>query len=310
MQTGSATKPLHAGGRTREMIVRHAPWVIGLVSIALMVGLLILVYVDRAAKLPSGYSESWNFSNVFNFVVNMAVPTIGIVLASRRPENRIGWLFLAAGFSLGLSTFGSAYGLHALVVEHGSLPLGLLFAWAGNWTWAVSIAALAFLFLLFPTGHLPSARWRTPAWVAGVGMGILTAESIVTATLTWNHPFRQTNASGALGLLGFLAFAGPLIIALAISLVAVVVRFRRSSGEERLQLKWFAAGAILVFLTQIAGIFSNNQSVLQGFSFIVLYTAIGIAVLKYRLYEIDVVISKTVVYGVLAAFFTLVYVAV
>ncbi|HEX3327129.1 MAG TPA: histidine kinase [Actinomycetota bacterium] len=310
MQTKGAAKPVFAERRTRETIVRYAPWVIGLVSIALMIGLLILTYIDRAASLPHGYSEPWNFSNVFNNVVNLAVPIIGIVLASRRPENRIGWLFLGAGFSLGLSTFGTAYGLHALVVHHGSFPLGHVFAWASNWTWAVAIAALAFLFLLFPTGRLPSPRWRVPARVVGVAMGILTAEAILFATLGWNHPFRQTNASGALALLGFLAFALPLIIALAISLVAVVVRFRSSVGDERLQLKWFAAGALLVFITEIAGIFSSSQSILEGLAFMFLYAAIGIAVLKYRLYEIDVVISKTVVYGVLAAFFTLIYVAV
>jgi signal transduction histidine kinase len=310
MQTGSATRPLQAAGRTRETIVRHAPWVIGLISIAMMIGLLILIYVDRAARHPAGFSEPWNFSNVFNNVVNMAVPTIGIVLASRRPENRIGWLFLGAGLSLSLSTFGSAYGVHALVIEPGSLPLGREFAWAANWTWAIAIAALIFLFLLFPTGHLASPRWRIPAWVAGVGMGILTAEGILFATLSWAHPFRQTNSSGPLAFLAFLAFAGPIIIALAISFVAVVVRFRKSVGDERLQLKWFAAGAVLVIIAEIAGVFSSSQSLVEGLAFMFLYAAIGIAVLKYRLYEIDVVISKTVVYGLLAAFFTLVYVAV
>jgi signal transduction histidine kinase len=284
--------------------------VIGLISIAMMIGLLILIYVDRAARHPAGFSEPWNFSNVFNNVVNMAVPTIGIVLASRRPENRIGWLFLGAGLSLSLSTFGSAYGVHALVVEHGSLPLGREFAWAANWTWAIAIAALVFLFLLFPTGNLPSPRWRVPARVAGAGMGILMTEGILFATLGWYHPFRQTNSSGFPSLLGFLAFAAPLIIGLAISLVAVVVRFRRSVGEERLQLKWFAAGAVLVIIAEIAGLFSSSQSLFEGLAFMFLYAAIGIAVLKYRLYEIDVVISKTVVYGVLAAFFTLIYVAV
>jgi signal transduction histidine kinase len=289
----------------KATVARRWAWSVGVISIALMIGLLMLLYVDRDARLPSDYSEGWDLSNVFNNVVNMGVPLIGIVLASRRPQNRIGWLFLGAGFSLALSSFGTAYGLHALVVDPGSLRA---LAWAGNALGLLALCALPFLFLLFPTGHLPSARWRPVGWVVGVAMTSLAAEGLLFATLGWNHPFRQTND---LGLVGFLlGFGFPLVTALTTSITAVVVRFRRSVGEERLQMKWFAGGAVLVFVTQIAGLFSSTPSVLQGLAFVALYVAIAVAILKYRLYEIDVVISKTVVYGLLAAFFTAVYVIV
>jgi hypothetical protein len=88
----------------------------------------------------------------------MAVPVAGFVLASRRPGNRIGWLFLAAGLSLGLNSFSNGYALHARIVYHGSLPGGRLFAWLASWTWVIQTAMLAFLFLLFPTGRLRSPR--------------------------------------------------------------------------------------------------------------------------------------------------------
>jgi signal transduction histidine kinase len=291
----------------RNAALRLGPWLIGSVSIALMIGLLILLFVDRNATLPRNYTEGWDLSNVLNGAVNIAVPVIGIILASRRPENRIGWLFLAAGFTLGLASFGVAYGLHALVVDPGSLPAGRLLAWAGNWVGLFPIGALMFLFLLFPTGHLPSPRWRSMGWLVGVAMTMLVLQALIFSTFQWRHPFGNSND---LGLLGFLGFAVPSVVALIVSLVAVVVRFRSSVGEERLQLKWFAAGAVLVIASQLAGVFASNTAALQALAFIGLYGAIGIAVLRYRLYEIDVVIRKTVVYAVLAAFFTAVYVAV
>jgi signal transduction histidine kinase len=291
-------------------------WSVGTVSIAMMVGALVLIFVDRHAAVPVG-SDQWTFSNVLNDMVNIAGITIGIVLASRRPDNRIGWLFLAAGFALGLSAFGTSYGLHALVADPGSLPAGRAFAWVGGWTGLIPVGMLAFLFLLFPTGHLRSPRWRPVAWFVGCAFALVTGALLVFSTLGWKDPYRQSSSGGSL--LGFLLFALPFVFALAASLAAVVVRFRGSVGDERLQLKWFATGAALVVPTFIASFFLSSSSsasppaaisVVQSLTFVFLFAAIGVAVMKYRLYEIDVVISKTVVYGVLAAFFTAVYVAV
>jgi signal transduction histidine kinase len=293
-------------------------WSVGIVSIVLMAGGLVFMFVDRHIALPAVTAEgaSWTFSNVLNVVVNMAVPILGIVLASRRPENRIGWVFVVAGFSLGLSQFGTSYGLHALVADPGSLPAGRVFAWVGNSIGLVAIGALAFLFLLFPTGHLRSARWRPAAWFVGGAFALNTATAMVFASQAWSDPFTQPSSGSPFTTFVFFAlFLLPVVGSLAVSLTAVIVRFRKSAGDERLQLKWFATGAVLVFVTLVASIVTAGglsvvASVLESLSFIVLFAAIGIAVLKYRLYEIDVVISKTVVYGVLAAFFTAVYVAV
>ncbi len=285
-------------------------WSIGTFSIALMVGALALMFIDRHAALPAVISGgSWNFSNVLSAAVNIAVPTIGIILASRRPENTIGWLFLGAGLTLGLGAFGLSYGAHALVASPGSLPAGRLFAWV-NWIGIVPLGVLMFLFLLFPTGHVRSPRWRPVAWFIGGAFALLTTLALISSTEAWNHPYRQSLSSGLIGLLFVLLFVAPLVLALA----AVVVRFRGSVGEERLQLKWFATAAALLVATFIASFFSSSSSlppvisVLQSLAFVFLYTAIGIAVLKYRLYEIDVVISRAVVYGTLAVFITLVYV--
>jgi signal transduction histidine kinase len=285
-------------------------WSIGTFSIALIVGQLVLMFIDRHAALPDAISGGrWNFSNVLSAAVNIAVPVIGIVLASRRPENTIGWLFVAAGITLGLGAFGLSYGAHALVASPGSLPAGRLFAWI-NWVGLIPLGVLLFLFFLFPTGHLRSPRWRPAARFVGGAFALLTAIALISSTEAWKHPYSQSLSLGLAGLLFLVLIVAALVLALA----AVVVRFRGSVGEERLQLKWFATAAALLVATFIASFFSSSSSpppvisVLQSLAFVFLYTAIGIAVLKYRLYEIDVVISKAVVYGTLAVFITLVYV--
>jgi signal transduction histidine kinase len=275
-------------------------------SIALMAGGMILAYVDR--HVPAGVTN-WDFTAIFTDVVNMAVPVVGFVLASRRPANRVGWLFLVAGLALALGTFTGPYALHALRVAPGSLPAGRLVAWLNNWAFVIESAMLAFLLLLFPNGRLRSRRWRPAAWfVAGVytSVGLVL---IIRATRFWAHPFHAFPD----GLYRWVLIAILILLPVTyvISVVAVVVRFALSSGEERLQLKWFAAAALFVVAATISTIVTNSlaANVLQSLAFLCLYAAIGIAVLKYRLYEIDIVISKAVQYGSLAVFITAVYAA-
>ena len=291
------------------MRARTARWVAGGVaagSIALMVGGLALAYVDRH-RLP-GSLTSWDFPDVFMDVVNMGVPVLGFVLASRRPANRIGWLFLAAGLALGLSGFSNQYALHALVAAPGSLPAGRAVAWFSNWIWVIQVAGLAFLLLLFPTGRLRSRRWRPAAWFLG-GVFTLTAAGPARCAPPGSGRTRSARSVTAQNPQVLTAILVLMPATLVVGVAAVVVRFARSSGEERLQLKWFAAAALLVVATMIPSIVTSSvvAGVLQNLAVLCLYAAIGIAVLKYRLYEIDIVISKAVLYGSLAVFITAVY---
>jgi signal transduction histidine kinase len=230
-----------------------------------------------------------------------------LVLASRRPANRLGWLFLVAGLALGLGGFSAAYGLHALVADPGSLPAGRAFAWLSKWVWTIPIAMLSYAFLLFPTGRLRSRRWRPAAWFVGGAFIFTGGALLVHATRFWADPFGPASRHGSPLLLA--AIVALVVAALVVSVVAVVVRFARSVGEERLQLKWFAAAAVLVVATFIASSLKSSAvvNVVQNVAFLCLWAAIGIAVLKYRLYDIDVVISKAVLYGSLAVFITAVY---
>jgi two-component system, NarL family, sensor kinase len=298
----------------RESTARRLAWSIGILSVALMVAGLVIMFVDRHVILPQ-VSDSWTFSSVLDVVVNIGVPAIGLVIASKRRENPLGWLLLTAGLALGLTTFCRAYALYALVVNPGSLPAGRGFAWLSNWMWTIPISLLPFLFLLFPTGRLPASRWRPVTWFCGAVLIALTGGAVVHATLAWSRPFAEESAlspstftTTANMVLILALFALP--VAFLLSFVALARRYARSRGDERLQLKWFVTAAALVAVTFIVTFLTDTVGgqVLFDLSLVFLYVAIGIAILKYRLYEIDVLINRAVVYGGLAAFITAVYV--
>ena len=300
------------GGRGIQMSAGTARWVAGCaaaVSVALTVAGLVLAYVDRL--LVPGSLTGWTFPNISSQMVNIAVPVAGFVIASRRPENRIGWLFLVAGLGLGLSGFSGQYALHALIVDHGSLAAGRVFAWLSNWVWVIPVAMLAFLFLLFPTGRLRSPRWRPVGWFVGGAFALTAAGDLGIAIHFWAHPFALSGSGSPGGLTGlfFLMTTGLVSAALLVSVVALVVRFAKSSGDERLQLKWCAAAALVLAVVFVGSMWVNSAavSVLQSLAFLCLWTAIAMAVLKYRLYDIDRIISRTLAYAIVTGLLVGVY---
>jgi signal transduction histidine kinase len=292
-------------------------WTVGIFSIALLVGALVLILVVRnEIALPESVG-AWSLLAVFDIAVNIPVPILGILIAARRPKNAIGWIYLGASLALGLSAFGQVYAIHALLVDPGVLPGGRFMAWLSTGLLPVAICLLPFLFLLFPTGHLPSRRWRPVAWLSAVVLVFLTFGAVVFATAIWAKPFAGFNepVTGALVQTAravFLVAAFSFPLAMLLSFASVVVRFRRSTGDERLQLKWFVTAAAVVAITFSVGFFSETiaASAAATLSLLFMDVAIALAILKYRLYEIDVIIGKTIVYGVLAAFITGVYVIV
>jgi hypothetical protein len=273
-------------------------------AVALRVGTVLLAYLDRHRLSAS--LTGWDFNDVIANVSSLAAAVVGFVLAWRRPANVIGWLLLTV--DLGLDSFTRQYGLHALVAAPGSLPAGRAIAWLSGWIWlVVSEPMFAFILLLFPTGRLPSPRWRPAAWFIVGGYAAATAIALAVTTRNWSHPF--ANAYQVTGVLAD-AFLVLLPAAPVVAVTALIVRFWRSAGEERMQLKWFAAAAAFVVLTFIPGYLTNGApafAVLSQLGGVWLLVSIGVAVLKYRLYGIDIVISKAVLYGTLAAFITAVY---
>ena len=292
------------------MSARTARWVAGCAaagSVALIGGGVALAYVDR--HLVPASQTAWTVSGVSQQVVNVSTAVIGFVLASKRPENRIGWLFLVAGLTLGLGGFSDAYALHALAADRGPVLAGRAFGWLNNWIWVTPVAMLAFLLLLFPTGYVRSRPWRRAGWFIGGVFAFAVVWLLIAATSLWAHPF--TSGQGWAGLVGllFLSTAVLLSAALLISVTALVVRFAKSSGEERLQLKWCAAAALVLIVVFVTSIWVNSAAVnvLENVAFVCLWTAIAVAVLKYRLYEIDRIISRTLAYAIVTGLLVGVY---
>ncbi|HEY6566025.1 MAG TPA: histidine kinase, partial [Actinomycetota bacterium] len=300
-------------GRSKRVDV--IVWSVGLVSIALSLAALALMATNQGTVLPEAIARR-DLTTALDVAVNALVPVIGIVLATRAPGNPIGWLFLGAGLFLGLGSFAQEYAIRALLTDPGSLPVAYFFAWLSNWVGAVPTGVLPFLFLLFPDGKPVSAGWRWALWASGITLAVFTVSSMALGLQVWSQPFEREifRVSGEGSAIAIVAFTGAVVLMLLwifVGLASLVVRFRGSVGEERLQLKWFVTAAALVAVCFSAStIISDHWQWLSTLSLLFLYVSIAIAVLKYRLYDIDVVIGKTVVFTVLAGFITLVYVGI
>jgi hypothetical protein len=306
---------------SRAGVRRWSADLLAAVALALEVGSALVVARTIAAGQPVPIYPY----TVGGFVLGAAFPIVGWIIASRRPGNAIGWIFLAIGLSQALDTFNGQYSTYGLLTNPGSLPFAAEAAWAATWDWAPGYVLLLTLsVLLFPDGRLPSARWRPVIWMTPL---VLLLIAVPTAIATW--PYRGVTLTGysgpinssdpAVNLAGSLQLMGlvlSVIVALA-SVTGLIVRFRRSRGIERQQLKWFTfAGAIEIliiastpFLLGIAPGIGPLISVAEVFFAPLLPIAAGIAILRYRLYDIDRIISRTLAYAVLTAILAGVYLA-
>jgi hypothetical protein len=272
-------------------------------------GLLVLKVLNGAADLRSAPLVAAPF----------AFSVVGALVASRQRRNPVGWQLLTVGVFMTATLVGESYARYALITAPGSLPGGLYGPWLAGWTYAPIVAILAiFLPLYFPTGRLLSPRWRPVVWF---GIGFLVFA--VAGNALWPGPDPPL-----LGLdpvpnpVVFLPEATPLfdlfrslaevclLPGIAGALAALVVRFRRSRGIERQQLKWFTYAAALAPLPFLAHDFAPSISgLLQMLILPLVPISVGVAFLRYRLYEIDRILYRTLVYGLLTAVLGLCYAA-
>jgi signal transduction histidine kinase len=222
----------------------------------------------------------------------------GALLVSRLPTNRVGWIVIGVGFFQALNVLNSGYANYA--IRH-SLHLGLagqLSGWASTWSWYPSIGLLVtFLPLLFPDGRPPSARWRWVGWLAAVGIAIGLAGLMSSSWHLRHGGYNDPNYSpGGTG--GAIAALGTVMagVAAVSAIVSLVVRRRRARGDERQQLRWFMyVAGYLIPAVAVAGSPLDRNNIALGIGFVLLPITIAVAVLKYRLYDIDVVIKKTAI---------------
>jgi hypothetical protein len=288
-------------------------WSLWALCVALTALSLLLLALNRSH--PGTHIFDWWLGNAL--VVIDA--TVGAIVASRRPENPVGWLLCLSGVAVGTSSFASQYAIYALLARPGSLPIGEVLAWIASWLLPIMIGLQVSYLLLFPTGRLPSRRWRWLAWltVAFILVGVITSAFSPGAYLGSLGPIRNP-----LGMEGFtnvykavLYAMSPLLYAAAA--LSLFARLRRAVGVERQQVKWFAYAAALWAVGIVLNVLTLAIDAPRWFEwggqavFILAGTtvpiAIGIAILRYRLYDIDILINRTLVYGLLTAMLVAVY---
>lgn len=284
------------------------------VALLLSAASLALVLAGRTTPLPGGWG-SWT-GHAVSSVAGLGAAVLGWFIATRRPRNPIGWLWMGIGLALSVLLFGQTYAAFALLAAPGALPLGRTLGTVGagiGWqTWLI-LTPLALL--VFPTGGLPSPRWRLLVGVVlAFGTLSLLAGPFVSNAggfIPLGSPFA---AGGAAGRVAAVATYGGTLVVLAtipLALLSLVFRFRRAGGIERQQIKWFTYAVAILVLHDLVQFFYEPpgawDNVLETLTLLGIYAAIGVAVLRYRLFDIDLVINRTLVYGLLSVSLILVY---
>jgi hypothetical protein len=283
-------------------------WGLWAAIVAATVAALALLFVTRSVPRPA--ADHWQLS-LLSGTATLAFATVGLLIAARRPGNPLGWLLLVVGLALAVNRLLQVYADYTLTYRPGTLPGGLAVGWVATWIWAVILPLLPFLFLLFPNGRLPSRRWRPVAWAAGlVGGLMLLLVPFRAGGLEYYPTIENPVGIPALNLDVFRTFAGLYFVLLLISTISLPVRFRRARGDERQQLKWVAFAAVLIGIVALFGPWTlpaGVASALTSLSDVAFAAAIAVAVLKHRLYDIDRLINRTLVYGLLTALLAGIY---
>jgi MFS family permease len=250
-----------------------------------------------------------------DIVGGLGAPLLGELIASQRPENPYGWLWLGIGMSFALATLAPVYAAYALEVAPGSLPAPRTLASLGRSEGYAAIIILgSFLFLLFPNGRLPSRRWRPLAWsIVAVGVVLIILAAFVDQPAGWYR--NPIGIGGAVGeTIRVLFLGGELLLygAVVLSALSLVSRYRGAGFDERQQLKWFGYAAAFASAYALLRFFVSDTlySVLGTIVLVGLYAAIAIAILRHHLYDIDLVINRTLVYGALTVVFAGIFVII
>jgi hypothetical protein len=255
----------------------------------------------------------------FILLLLLLYSTVGALIAARYPKNAVGWLLLVGPLGPYLTGVVDSYATYALITHPGALPAGALMAWLGTWVGNLGFGLLLiFTPLVFPNGRLLSRRWRAVVWIGVLAEVVQFTYALrpgPIGTFPIDNPFGLQGAASTFALIEQFGEV-PLLLAIVSAWVSLLLRFRRASGEERQQLKWLGYAGLLVIVVSIVGTFAGTlftiPEMVLNLAFLFVVTAfplsIGIAILKYRLYDIDIIIRRTLVYSSLTLILALVYV--
>ena len=301
--------------------------------LAALAVLLAADFTLRANLTPAQASTYSLFFDVAFSAFTVSSTIAGTLIVVRQRRNVIGWLLLVVPLWAAFAFVAGDYATYALVTAPGALPAGRAAAWIDRWVIVPVLSIPILLFLLFPDGRVPSRRWRPVLWLACAAPAATALLFALTpgrmtgafAELTTVRVINPTGIAGAGGVTTTLSqiTGGASLVAAVLAGASLVARFRGRRGDERQQIKWLAFVGV-AFLAEfaltlaVAAILGNGPAadtwgnamyaVMFGTLGLGIPAACAVAILKYRLYDIDVVISKTVVYALLAAFITAVYV--
>jgi hypothetical protein len=297
-------------------------WSLAALSVVMFVGSVVLWVLVHSSHVPRRLDADLTTGGLLGQALFLVFPLVGALIASRRPQNPIGWLCLVDGL---LWTTTNMLDYHSIYVmaSPGSVPFPVGLAGVNHWLWVPTVGLLGtYVFLLFPDGRLPSRRWRPLAWLSGVvivsgSLGLMLSPGPLDMPRGIRNPFGLEAAPWvALAAHAILPLLPLCMLASALSLV---IRYRRSRGDVRQQIKWIAFAASLVALTYVIAIVASfihpseiwlaaglplwldliEYAALLSITSVPI--AIGFAVLKYRLYDIDILINRTLVYVSLTA---------
>jgi signal transduction histidine kinase len=254
------------------------------------------------------------------FLTIVGYSTVGAILASRNTRNPMGWIMLTVGLAFALAQATETYAKYTLEIDPGVLPFGAVAAWFGTWDYAVAFSALLVLALLYPSGRVVSPRWRLVPWIvvasasiASLGTALGPGSLQVETGFAVANPFGLETVRPIVEITGGIGWIG-LLASIPVSIASLVLRYRRSEGESRQQIRWLAFIAVAVIASLLLALITTltfgegfDRSIGPQVFFGVIFSligvgvpvAIGVAVLKYRLYDLDLVIKKTIVFAIL-----------
>jgi hypothetical protein len=292
-------------------------WSLVVLSVALLVAGIAFsrAAISTAPDLPFG-GETNDASVVANLITLLTFSVVGAIIASRHPRNTIGWLFCSVGVTIGLNSFAGDYAEYWLASGSSIKSLAETAAWFSSWAWILlTYVPTSFVLLLFPDGRLPSPRWRPVAWGAALGIaGVVVGYALKAGPL---EDFPQiANPYGVdAPIVGMVGLAGSIVAAssLVASAVSLIVRMRHTGSEQRQQIKWLAyGGTVVVGTICVSGLINLWNApvgiLVSNVALLGLPVFTGIAIVKHHLYDIDLLINRTLVYGSLTTMLVAVYV--
>jgi hypothetical protein len=304
-------------------------WSLAALSAVMFGGSVALWVLAHSTHVARSLDTDFTTGSLLGQALFLVFPLVGALIASRRPENPIGWLCLVDGLLWTTTDMLDYHSLYAMA-SPGSVPFPVGLAGVNHWLWVPTVGLLGtYVFLLFPDGRLPSRRWRPLAWLSGVviasgSLGLMLSPGPLDMPRGIRNPFGLETAPWV----AVAAYASlPLLpLCMLASALSLVMRYRSSRGDVRQQIKWIAFAASLVALTYLIAIVASfihpSEEIwlaaglplwldLIEYAALLSITsvpiAIGVAVLKYRLYDIDLIINRTLVYGSLTGTLALVY---